>query len=595
LLVLLAGAPIAWFVTRRPHVQTQLAERQLTANPTEDWVTGAAISPDGKHIAYHDQTGLYVRSIDSGETHAVSLPEGFQKQIGDVYWFPDGGKLLAAVYRGEDVDLWVINLLGEAAPRLLLQRAAWPSISADGRRIAFMRGEENKMTVWVGGINGEAPRKLAEQNPDMASPAWSPDGRWIAYASGKETAEVAWNPAILVRPVGGGPAKTLVSESSLPKSSSICIPTLNCLQWSPNWRLVFSARQAAGSPSGRESYSLWDVPVKPTTGEAAGKPERLAQWNDFAPMSLTISADGKRLSFLKQRQWRDVYLGELGPDGASLKTPRRFTLDNRGIGLLDSWSRDSQAIFFSSERNGKDEVFRQGLNQAVGEVVAQSFNGHCCVGLSSDGNWMLYQEFTPTTPPTPDRLMRRPAAGGSAEIVLEVPPTMEWDYKCPLSPGLPCVLRQFEGNDYVFYSLDPVRGRGEQLGKIQASPYGMASGFSVSPDGSRLAVVRGEDKYKGRIDVLTLRDHVWHPVAVDPAWGLLQSIAWAADGNGFFVTSNLVDSKNLLHVSLNGKAQSLLHYDRRQSMISPLPSPNGKYLAFQAATWDSNVWMLEGF
>ena len=98
-----------------------------------------------------------------------------------------------------------------------------------------------------------------------------------------------------------------------------------------------------------------------------------------------------------------------------------------------------------------------------------------------------------------------------------------------------------------------------------------------------------------RLDVLTFRDRAWHQVAVDPAWGLLQSIAWAAGGNSFFVTSSLPDSKNLLHITLNGKAQSLLHYDRRQMMINPLPSPNGKYLAFQATTWDSNVWMLEGF
>jgi len=64
---------------------------------------------------------------------------------------------------------------------------------------------------------------------------------------------------------------------------------------------------------------------------------------------------------------------------------------------------------------------------------------------------------------------------------------------------------------------------------------------------------------------------------------------------GFFVTSRLPDSKNLLHITLNGKAQSLLHYDRRQFMINPLPSPNGKYLAFGAQTVDSNVWMLENF
>jgi Tol biopolymer transport system component len=190
--------------------------------------------------------------------------------------------------------------------------------------------------------------------------------------------------------------------------------------------------------------------------------------------------------------------------------------------------------------------------------------------------------------------MRRPVAGGSPERVLEEPAGMSWDYNCPPKPGSSCVLRQEEGKEWAFYSLDPIRGKGEQLGKIE-SPAGFYGGWNVSPDGSRLAVVRGVVKYKGRIEVLTLSDRAWREVSVEPGWGLLQSIAWAADGNGFFVTSWLPDSFNLLHVKLDGKVKPLLRNGRRQWMFNPLPSPDGKYLAFQAQTYDANVWMLEGF
>ena len=83
LALILAGLALAWFVRHRAGTPPELAERQLTANPPEDWVKAAAISRDGKYIAYHDQTGLYLRSIDSGETHAVSLPAGFSDAIWD--------------------------------------------------------------------------------------------------------------------------------------------------------------------------------------------------------------------------------------------------------------------------------------------------------------------------------------------------------------------------------------------------------------------------------------------------------------------------------------------------------------------------------
>jgi hypothetical protein len=73
LLTLGLGGYYEWTRRQAEHAP-ELRERQLTANPPESRILGAAISPDGKHVAYLDPTGLFVRSIDSGETHAVPLP-----------------------------------------------------------------------------------------------------------------------------------------------------------------------------------------------------------------------------------------------------------------------------------------------------------------------------------------------------------------------------------------------------------------------------------------------------------------------------------------------------------------------------------------
>ena len=601
-LATLAGLAVGWLVWRPAETLPKLSERQITANPPEDWVSGAAISPDGEHIAYHDQTGLYVRSIDSGETHAISLPTGFQGWPWGLRWFPDSGKLLAGVTSSEGMDLWVITILGTAAPHLLYRHGAEPAISPDGQSVAFVGVDETTgrlaQDVWVGGINGEAPRKLvsAEEPGSLISPVWSPDGRWIAYVMYGKTAQGSRTSAIEVRPADGGSAKTLVSESSLSKSSSPCYLRFpSCLGWSPDWRLVFSVSQHELSGLLRARSSLWEVPAEPRTGEAAGKPEQLTPWSDFFSHELAIAADGKRLSLLKTRIWQDVYLAELGSDGASMSPPRRLTLDNRGIRSLDSWMLDSQAILFSSDQNGKSGVFRQGLNESVAEAIVRGPEGDYGAGVSPDGSWMLYAESTlagPGAPPSEARLMRRPAAGGSPEMVLEEPAGMLWEFRCPLKPGSSCVLSQKEGKDLVFYSLDPVRGKGERLEKMEVSAASFLS-WNVSPDGSRLALV--DLKYKGRIEVLTFSDRAWHEVSAESGWGDLTSVAWAADGKGFFVASWLPDSFNLLHVTLTGKVKPLLRNAHRQWMDSPLPSPDGKYLAFQAQTWDSNVWMLENF
>ena len=424
-----------------------------------------------------------------------------------VRWFPDGGKRLAFVNNPEPHCLWVISILGEAQPQLLYRNGITPAISPDGQSIAFMSCcmERSFQEILVGGINGETPRKLVGvqdkgdaqlENESVWSPAWSPDSRWIAYLRRWKMGEGSRSSAIEVRPASGGPPKTLVSEESLPKASSLCTYSdpLCSMVWSPDWRLVFAARQAVEPPSAQAKHSLWQVRVKARTGEAAGAPQQLMPWGEFRPTNLTITQDGKRLSVVKSREWEDVYLAELSPSGTSMKPPRRFTLDNRGILTLDSWTPDSQAIVFSSSRNGRAEVFRKGLNDNIDEAIVRGPESYRDARLTADVSWMLYIECTPTalgTLPTLDRLMRRRVTGGSPNRVLERPGGAPgllderlyvWNYKCPLRPGSPCVVCEKNGNDLDFHSLDPVRGKGKQLGKAEDR---RRKDWDVSPDGSR--------------------------------------------------------------------------------------------------------------
>jgi Tol biopolymer transport system component len=585
----------------------------------------AAISPDGKYIAYNDQTGLYLRSVESGETHVVSLPAGFSKLLGPgngLEWFPGGENLLADVNNPAPYALWVIRVLGEAQPQLLYRNGILPTISPDGRSIAFMSccmETSSLHEILVGGANGGTPRKLVasqDQGPSelqlenrVGSSAWSPNGRWIAYSRSWKSGPGSQRSAVEVRPADGGPAKTLLTDASLPKASSLCIFTARAVPcmvwsmvWSPDWRLLFVASQPAEPPSAQTKRSLWQVRVEPRTGEAAGQPQQLTPWSNFEPTDLTITRDGKRLSFLEKNNWDDVYLAELDPGDASIKRPRRFTLDNRGILTLDSWTPDSQALLFSSARNGRAEVFRKGLKEDIDEIIEHGPEGYRSARLTADGSWMLYVQWTQTAsgaPPTPDHLMRRPVAGGSPNMALQEPGGPQalgayvWDYKCPLGPGPPCVLGEKTGNDLNFYSLDPVRGKGKQLGKAILRPF-FGWDWDVSPDGSRLALIglAGHDK---QIDILNSRNGTWQEISLERPLGLLGSIAWAADGKGFFVTSWQNNSNDLLHVTLAGRIEPLIRNGYRQGILKLLPSPDGKYLAYQGETTDSNVWMLENF
>jgi serine/threonine protein kinase len=54
-----------------------LVQHSLTTNPPENPVYAATISPDGRYLAYADFTGVFVRLLETGETHSLPLPDGF--------------------------------------------------------------------------------------------------------------------------------------------------------------------------------------------------------------------------------------------------------------------------------------------------------------------------------------------------------------------------------------------------------------------------------------------------------------------------------------------------------------------------------------
>jgi len=601
LAVTLAGLAVAWLMYR-PRTRPIAVERQLTTNMPENWVWRAAISPDGKYVAYVDFIGgLFLRSTDSGETHPLPSPPIKGSWWGGIDWFPDGGKLLAVLNGSRSgYELWIITVVGQAPPRLLYPRvASCPAISPDGQSIAFLRGNFGEpRELVIGGIHGETPRKLAtiENDRFVSAPVWSPDGRWIADIRRPRNTQKDQSATIEARPATGGSAKTVLAESALPESARlfVSLPALErTLRWSPDWRLLFSggSEQPEWPPRGR--FSIWAIPVEPHTAQPAGKPERVTPWSDFMSVDLTVTADGKRLSYLKEYMWDDLYLGELGPGGASIKPQRRFTFDRRGSSP-QGWTRDSQAILFRSNRNGRFEIFKQGLRDSVAETVVQGPDDYDNPILSPDGSLLLYTErarTAPGAPAPPYRLVRRPVAGGSPEPILELPALGGWGYWCPPNPRAGCVLMLDEGKDMVFYRLDLTRGKGERLGAIEGWHQ-----FSLSPDGERIALLT-EKEHRPTIRLLTIADHKWRELSLEPGSNT-GDLTWTADGKGFFVTASQLRWHNrgaVLYVTLAGKTNPLPLTSDFLNIRNLLPSPDGKFLAFEALGYDSNVWILDNF
>ena len=101
------------------------------------------------------------------------------------------------------------------------------------------------------------------------------------------------------------------------------------------------------------------------------------------------------------------------------------------------------------------------------------------------------------------------------------------------------------------------------------------------------------DYSSGRIDILSLDGTPPRHLQLKD-WNSLYSIAWAADGKGLFVSSQLVRGSVLLYVDLHGNARTLWKLDGAIGMWV-VPSPDGRHLAIEGWNFNSNIWMMENF
>src|SRR6476469_354768 len=62
-----------------------------------------------------------------------------------------------------------------------------PSLSPDGRKIAFMSDREGDIETYVMDVDGTHPQRLTHSPGRDAHPEWSPDGKKIWFQSPRES------------------------------------------------------------------------------------------------------------------------------------------------------------------------------------------------------------------------------------------------------------------------------------------------------------------------------------------------------------------------------------------------------------------------
>jgi len=415
--VIIAGVFVAWqfgrpSATPPPRPFESISLRRLT---TQGNIRTAAISPDGKYVAYAaveaGQQALLMRQIATAVDRMV-LPFGpyFYR---DVTFSPDGSYLFF-VRRDLSADivsqnLFQVSVLG-GDPRKIVDNVDNPvTLSPDGSRLAFVHSDPGpgEDSLMVSRIDGSDVRSLASRrwpdSYDIERPAWSPDGKRIvvgAYAPdvrGTILAAVSTDDGSEKR-LGPGSWGALSDVAWLHDGSGL---------------LMAAADETTGW-----FYQLWHVEYPD------GRPRKISSDpNNYAGMS--VSADG-RFALTSQSDWlssiwtapagdpqrpvpttdgkydgiggltwaggdtivfgtRDWSIWSVGADGRNRKLLTVGQNTNRNPCVPRD---DPRVVFFESWRSPAG-IWRMDLDGGNVRVVAKE-EGPSSLECTPDGQWLLY-------------------------------------------------------------------------------------------------------------------------------------------------------------------------------------------------------------
>jgi Tol biopolymer transport system component len=172
--------------------------RQLVPAQANASVTAVAWSPDRSTLAYtlfHRRPDDRVSSAElftipaSGGTPTLVVPRPQPGSVIDApAWAPDGSAIVFA-FQGVENNKPVARIerfgVADGARQVLYTDAAFPTVSQDGRSLAFAFDDGSGQALRIGAVDGGDARELvgATAFRGLMGPRFSPDGAWIAFVA----------------------------------------------------------------------------------------------------------------------------------------------------------------------------------------------------------------------------------------------------------------------------------------------------------------------------------------------------------------------------------------------------------------------------
>ncbi len=509
LLIVILGLWLVNVLRRRPEPFTNIHLAKFTTNGK---VSSAAISPNGKQVAYAEADGeqqtLWIRQVATSNTGVVVVGPSSLRFIG-LTFSPDNDYIYyIASPPNSPNTLYRVPALGGKPSALVEDVDSPPTFSPDARLMAYVRGypDANESVLMIANVDGTGEKRLSTLKSPQSTftfgpaPGWSPDGKHIACSVSLSDDQGQYQEVYQVDALTG--ATTPVTKR----------------KWRRVYRMAWlrdgSGLIMSAADSETTQLQVWEVRYP------SGEPRKITNdLNDY--LGLTLTADSNTAAVVQSDQQANLWISPAidgrnavqitsnnydaldglawTPDGRLLYTSARNAAndiwivdaqgkqklqltENAGNNTAPAISPDGQTIIFVSSRDGQQHLWRM---DAVGGHVQRATEGTRDLSpvFTPDGRWIIYRSYVTGNP----NLFKLAVAGGAptrlTEVISGVPAIS------PDSKTIACIQRPV-ALARVKIGLVPIEGGPARLIEPKDVPRQLMLAWNT--DGQSLVYIKNE-------------------------------------------------------------------------------------------------------
>ena len=546
--------------------QRAAADIKVQAMTASGKVREASISPDGRFLAYTEesggQTAAFTKQISTNSNVQISPPTKYD--FFALKFSSDGEYVYYGLYEGGSGTIYRVPTLGGPPVKVIENVDGQLAFSPDGQQFAVERYEmgPGESAIIIVNADGSGARKLVSRTGDQyfsaSSIAWSPDGKFLAVGAADQAQSRAFAMASIN--VGTGEYRELGKERFDEISNSA---------WRKDQSGLFFVASDKGSNVPKQ---IWEMSYP--SGEAHQITRDLSGY-----VQLSMTADGKNLVSVQRDSFSAVWYSQTN----DLNKAEQITRGKKEGGNGMCLAPDGRPIYVSNV-SGAIEIWISNPDGSGARQITNDGISKYTPAVTPDGRFIFF-----ISEKAGRHLWRIDMDGGRPMQM----GTLSEDGNPRTSPdGKWVVFDSYRSGALALWRISVEGGDAQQLTNYPAMEP------DISPDGKSIAAFTADESTGKRLRLIVLPFDGGPPVKtfdIPQTTFIDGSPLWTPDGKGITYIDRLGDVSNMWVQPLDGSPAKQMTNNKQGYIYRREWTRDGKRVAIVRGTETSDAVMITGF